>query len=62
MEAITLDDVDGAEDVVVHTHRVVPGAATSSYAMRVAKMAGLPADVCARADELLREEFGQCRV
>ena len=39
---------------VVHTHRVVPGSATSSYAMHVAKMAGLPDSVCKRAQELLQ--------
>ncbi len=65
METITTDREDpaggggggggrGANHVVVHTHRVVPGSATSSYAMHVARTARLPASVCARAAELLR--------
>lgn len=40
---------------VVHTHRVVPGQASSSYAMHVAHAARLPHKVCERAAQLLRQ-------
>jgi DNA mismatch repair protein MutS len=42
------------QDQVVFLHRVVPGAADRSYGIHVAKLAGLPASVIARAEELLR--------
>ncbi|MGH6735441.1 MAG: DNA mismatch repair protein MutS [Methyloceanibacter sp.] len=42
-------------DEVVFLYRVVPGAADRSYGIHVAKLAGLPAAVLARADEVLNE-------
>jgi DNA mismatch repair protein MutS len=41
-------------DQVVFLHRVIPGAADRSYGIHVARLAGLPAAVVARAEELLR--------
>lgn len=40
-------------DHVVFLHKVVPGAAPGSYGIHVAKMAGLPDSIIARASELL---------
>jgi DNA mismatch repair protein MutS len=40
---------------VVFLHEIVPGAADRSYGIQVAKLAGLPAPVVARARELLAE-------
>ncbi|HUI19614.1 MAG TPA: DNA mismatch repair protein MutS [Methylocella sp.] len=40
---------------VVFLHEIVPGAADRSYGIQVAKLAGLPASVVARARELLAE-------
>lgn len=45
--------VEEVGDDVVWTHRVVPGGADKSYGIQVAKMAGVPADVLARAEEIL---------
>jgi DNA mismatch repair protein MutS len=42
-------------DQVVFLHRVVDGAADRSYGIHVARLAGLPAEVLARAEEVLRE-------
>jgi DNA mismatch repair protein MutS len=39
---------------VVFLHRVIPGAADRSYGIHVARLAGLPATVIARAEEILR--------
>jgi DNA mismatch repair protein MutS len=45
---------------VVFLHRLVPGAASRSYGIAVAKLAGLPAGVLARAQALLqRLEAGE---
>ena len=41
-------------DQVVFLHRVIPGAADRSYGIHVARLAGLPAPVVSRAQELLR--------
>jgi DNA mismatch repair protein MutS len=41
------------EGEVVFLHEVVPGAADRSYGIQVAKLAGLPAPVIARAQEVL---------
>jgi DNA mismatch repair protein MutS len=38
---------------IVFLHEVAPGAADRSYGIQVAKLAGLPADVLARAQEVL---------
>jgi DNA mismatch repair protein MutS len=40
----------------IFLHRVAPGAAAQSYGVQVARMAGLPAPVTARAEALLRAE------
>lgn len=40
---------------VVFLHEIVPGAADRSYGVQVAKLAGLPASVIARAREMLAE-------
>ncbi|HEY1838190.1 MAG TPA: DNA mismatch repair protein MutS [Rhizomicrobium sp.] len=41
-------------DTIVFLHEVAPGAADRSYGIHVAKLAGLPAQVIARAEEVLR--------
>ncbi|MDE2631023.1 MAG: DNA mismatch repair protein MutS, partial [Alphaproteobacteria bacterium] len=41
-------------DTIVFLHEVVPGVADRSYGIHVAKLAGLPAPVVARAQEVLR--------
>jgi DNA mismatch repair protein MutS len=46
-------DVKDWQDDIVFLHRVKPGAADRSYGIQVAKLAGLPADVVARAREVL---------
>jgi DNA mismatch repair protein MutS len=43
------------KDDIVFLHRVVPGGTDRSYGIQVARLAGLPADVIARARDLLRE-------
>ena len=40
---------------VVFLHRVVPGGADRSYGIQVARLAGVPAEITARAEELLLE-------
>ena len=42
------------KDTIVFLHEVAPGAADRSYGIHVAKLAGLPAQVIARAEEVLR--------
>ena len=48
-------------DEIVFVHRVVPGAADRSYGIQVAKLAGLPDSVIARASEVLHllEQSGE---
>lgn len=46
-------DVKEWHDEIVFLHKVKPGAADRSYGIQVAKLAGLPADVVARAREVL---------
>jgi DNA mismatch repair protein MutS len=41
-------------DTIVFLHEVIPGVADRSYGIHVAKLAGLPAAVIARAREVLR--------
>jgi DNA mismatch repair protein MutS len=41
------------DDDVVFLHRIVPGAAAKSYGIHVARLAGVPATVVARAREVL---------
>ncbi len=43
------------KDDIVFLHRVVPGGTDRSYGIQVARLAGLPAEVVARARALLRE-------
>ncbi len=43
------------QDEVVFLHEVAPGAADRSYGIHVARLAGLPANVIARAQEVLRK-------
>jgi DNA mismatch repair protein MutS len=40
---------------VIFTHRLVPGAADRSYGIHVARLAGVPAAVTARAEAILAE-------
>ena len=40
---------------VIFTHHIVPGGADRSYGIHVARMAGLPAPVTQRADEILHD-------
>ncbi len=42
------------KDEIVFLHRIVPGATDRSYGIHVAKLAGIPADVVARAGDVLR--------
>ena len=42
------------EDEVVFLHNIVPGGATRSYGIHVARLAGLPKEVITRAWEILR--------
>ncbi len=42
------------KDDIIFLHKVVPGAADRSYGIQVAKLAGLPAPVIARATEVLK--------
>jgi DNA mismatch repair protein MutS len=46
-------DVKDWQDEIVFLHKVKPGAADRSYGIQVAKLAGLPAPVIARAREVL---------
>ena len=43
------------QNEVVFLHEVAPGAADRSYGIHVAQLAGLPASVVARAEEVLAE-------
>ncbi|MCC0009205.1 MAG: hypothetical protein H6875_02005 [Hyphomicrobiaceae bacterium] len=47
-------DVKEWRDEIVFLHKVKPGAADRSYGIQVAKLAGLPPRVVARAGEVLR--------
>jgi DNA mismatch repair protein MutS len=42
------------KDTIVFLHEVAPGAADRSYGIHVAKLAGLPAAVIGRAEEVLK--------
>jgi DNA mismatch repair protein MutS len=42
-------------DEVIFLHKVVPGGADKSYGIHVARLAGVPRPVIARAEEILRE-------
>lgn len=47
--------VTEADGQVIFLHKIVPGAADRSYGIHVAQMAGLPAPVIARANEILKQ-------
>lgn len=47
--------VTEADEQVIFLHKIVPGAADRSYGIHVAQMAGLPAPVIARANEILKQ-------
>ena len=47
--------VTESDGEVVFLHKIVPGAADRSYGIHVAQMAGLPAAVIARANEILKQ-------
>ncbi len=49
-------DVHEQDDQVIFLHRLKPGRARHSYGVHVARMAGLPRSVTARAAELLADE------
>jgi len=55
--------VSEKDDRVVFLRKIVPGAADKSYGIQVARLAGLPAEVVARAKEILAnledEELGE---
>jgi DNA mismatch repair protein MutS len=53
VEVIENPAADDANDRIVFTHRFIAGAATESYGIHVARLAGLPEDVIARATERL---------
>lgn len=46
---------DGGADEIVFLHRVVPGCLGRSYGVHVARLAGMPASVVRRADEMLKQ-------
>jgi DNA mismatch repair protein MutS len=47
--------VTEADNKVVFLHKIVPGGADKSYGIHVAQLAGLPAPVVARANEIMDE-------
>jgi DNA mismatch repair protein MutS len=47
--------VTEADNKVVFLHKIVPGGADKSYGIHVAQLAGLPAPVIARANEIMAE-------
>ena len=49
---VAVDDSGGGEDVVF-LRRIIPGKADRSYGVHVARLAGLPAPVVTRAEEIL---------
>jgi DNA mismatch repair protein MutS len=51
---VAVDDSGGREDVVF-LRRIIPGKADRSYGVHVARMAGLPAPVITRAEEILQD-------
>lgn len=53
MDAFTMK-VKEWNDTIIFLHEVVPGSADRSYGIHVAKLAGLPSPVVARAGEVLR--------
>lgn len=47
--------VDNSENVPVFLHRISPGGANHSFGISVARIAGIPEEVCTKADEVLKE-------
>jgi DNA mismatch repair protein MutS len=47
--------VSEADGKVIFLHKIIPGAADRSYGIHVAQMAGLPAPVISRANEILKQ-------
>lgn len=56
---IAQTEVKPTADGIAFTHRLIPGASGSSYGIEVAKLAGLPGNVIARAQDLLPRTGGQ---
>jgi DNA mismatch repair protein MutS len=52
LRAVRMDVLEQGREVVF-LHRVVPGGADRSYGVHVARLAGVPAEVTARAEEIL---------
>jgi DNA mismatch repair protein MutS len=50
--------VKESADTIVFLHRLVPGAADRSYGVQVARLAGIPAPVVRRAQQILVELEG----
>jgi len=48
---VAVDDIHGA---ITFLHKVIPGKASGSYGIHVAKLAGLPAELTARAEAILK--------
>ena len=46
-------DVREHNNEIIFMHRIIPGVASRSYGIHVAKMAGMPESVVARAEEVL---------
>ena len=60
VSCLTIDVCEHNNDIVF-MHRIVPGVANRSYGIHVAKMAGMPDTVVARAESVLAElEGGAC--
>ena len=51
---VAVDDSGNGEDVIF-LHRIIPGKADRSYGVHVARLAGLPQAVVARAEEILQD-------
>ena len=49
------NSVSEADGKVIFLHKIIPGAADRSYGIHVAQMAGLPAPVISRANEILKQ-------
>ena len=54
LRVYTMAITDEGADTIVFLHRVVPGSLGRSYGVHVARMAGMPALIVSRADEILK--------
>ena len=52
---VAVDDSGGGGEDVIFLRRIIPGKADRSYGVHVARMAGLPAPVVTRAEEILQD-------